>query len=160
MSMADNCDYLKQLQESSRLVAEAVGASDWRLVFQSRSGPPQQPWLEPDVLDAIGEMDDAKKLSSLVVLPIGFVSDHMEVMFDLDEEAAQRCNERGIKMARAATAGISPNFVQMIRMLVEERLGKTDEKLSVGQFGPWHDVCPKDCCTYTPAQRPGQQRPV
>lgn len=160
MSMADNCDYLKQLQESSRLVAESVGASDWRLVFQSRSGPPQQPWLEPDVLDAIGEMDDAKKLSSLVVLPIGFVSDHMEVMFDLDEEAAQLCQQRGIKMARAATAGTSPSFVQMIRMLVEERLGKTNEKLAVGELGPWHDVCPQDCCTYTPARRPGAATPA
>ncbi|TWU55138.1 ferrochelatase [Rubripirellula reticaptiva] len=154
MSMADNCDYLKQLQESSRLVAEAVGAPDWRLVFQSRSGPPQQPWLEPDVLDAIAEMDDEKKLGSLVVVPIGFVSDHMEVMFDLDEEAAQLCQKRGIKMARAKTAGTSPTFVQMIRMLVEERLGRTNEKQALGPLGPWHDVCPADCCTYTPARRP------
>ncbi len=155
MSMADNCDYLKQLQESSRLVAEKVGAANWRLVFQSRSGPPSQPWLEPDVLDAITEMDDESKLSSLVVVPIGFVSDHMEVMFDLDEEAAALCQQRGIAMARAATAGTSPSFVQMIRMLVEERLGRTDDKLAVGEFGPWHDVCPPDCCTYTPARRPG-----
>ncbi|MGB7329516.1 MAG: ferrochelatase [Rubripirellula sp.] len=154
MSMADNCDYLKQLQESSRLVAEAVGATDWRLVFQSRSGPPQQPWLEPDVLDAIAGMDDEKKLDSLIVVPIGFVSDHMEVMFDLDEEAAQLCQDRGIKMARAKTAGTSPTFVQMIRMLVEERLGRTDEKQASGPLGPWHDVCPADCCTYTPARRP------
>ncbi|TWU47329.1 Ferrochelatase [Rubripirellula tenax] len=154
MGMADNCDYLKQLQESSRLVADAVGAANWRLVFQSRSGPPQQPWLEPDVLDAIAETDDASKLSSLVIVPIGFVSDHMEVMFDLDEEAAQLCEQRGIAMARAKTAGTSPTFVQMIRMLVEERLGRTDDKQAIGPLGPWHDVCPADCCTYTPARRP------
>ncbi len=154
MGMADHCDYLLQLQESSRLVAEAVGAADWRLVFQSRSGPPQQPWLEPDVLDAISAMDDEKKQDSLVIVPIGFVSDHMEVMFDLDEEAAQMCKNRGIKMTRAATAGTSPTFVQMIRMLVEERLGRIDEQAALGPLGPWHDVCPADCCTYTPARRP------
>ncbi len=155
MSMADNCDYEKQLLESSRLVAESVGATNWRLVFQSRSGPPQQPWLEPDVCDAIAEMDEAKKLSHLVVVPIGFVSDHMEVMFDLDEEAADLCQQRDIKMARATTAGTSPSFVQMIRLLVEERLGKTDEKQAAGTLGAWHDVCPKDCCTYTPRRPPG-----
>ena len=158
MSMADNCDYVKQLTEASRLVAEGVGAASWRLVFQSRSGPPQIPWLDPDVCDAIAEMDDAEKLANLVVVPIGFVSDHMEVMFDLDEEAAELCQERGIKMARASTAGTSPKFVEMIRLLVEERLGKTDEKLCVGGLGAWHDVCPKDCCTYTP-RRPGASRP-
>ncbi len=154
MSMADNCDYEKQLTEASRLVAEGAGAANWRLVFQSRSGPPQQPWLEPDVCDAIAEMDNASKLTNLVVLPIGFVSDHMEVMFDLDEEASELCQERGIKMSRATTAGTSPGFVKMIRMLVEERLGKSSEKLAAGNLGAWHDVCPHDCCTYTPRRRP------
>jgi len=150
MGMADNCDYEKQLRESSRLVAEACGATDWELVFQSRSGPPSQPWLEPDVLDAISEMDEKRKLTSLVVMPIGFVSDHMEVMFDLDEEAAEQCKERGIPMARACSVGTHPDFVSMIRGLVQERLGTLDEKPALGNFGPWHDVCPKDCCQYTP----------
>jgi ferrochelatase len=154
LSMADHCDYAKQLDEASRLVAEAAGTPNWRLVYQSRSGPPQQPWLEPDVCDAIAAMDEASKLDSLVIVPIGFVSDHMEVMFDLDEEAAQLCAQRGIKMARAASAGTSPRFVKMIRMLVEERLGKRDQKDAIGQLGPWHDVCPSDCCQYTP-RRPG-----
>jgi len=154
LSMSENCDYELQLKETSRLVAEAVGVSDWRLVFQSRSGPPQQPWLEPDVCDAIQEMDDQQKIKGLVILPIGFVSDHMEVMFDLDEEAAQICQERGIPMARAATAGIHPRFVSMIRELIEERLGRTEDRPALGELGPWHDVCPKDCCTYTP-RRPG-----
>lgn len=155
MSMADNCDYVKQLTEASRLVAEATQAGSWRLVFQSRSGPPQIPWLDPDVCDAIAEMDDETKFSNLVIVPIGFVSDHMEVMFDLDEEAAELCQQRGIKMARTATAGTSPKFVQMIRLLVQERLGMTAEKLCVGELGAWHDVCPQDCCTYTP-RRPGR----
>ncbi|MGB7346892.1 MAG: ferrochelatase [Pirellulaceae bacterium] len=159
MSMSDNCDYEKQLRESSRLVAQSVGVESWHLVFQSRSGPPQQPWLEPDVCDAIAEMDDKENLINLVVVPIGFVSDHMEVMFDLDEEAADLCKQRGINMARAASAGTSPNFVQMIRMLVEERLGKTNEKPAAGELGPWHDVCPKDCCTYTPRRPAGTGKP-
>ena len=161
MSMADHCDYHKQLLESSRLVAEASGATNWKLVFQSRSGPPGQPWLEPDVCDEIATMDDAEKIEHLVVIPIGFVSDHMEVMYDLDEEAALICQQRGIKMARAATAGTSPSFVQMIRKLVEERMGLTDQKESMGDLGPWHDVCPADCCQYVP-RRPanaGGSRP-
>lgn len=154
MGMADNCDYEKQLRESCRLVADACGAVDWDLVYQSRSGPPSQPWLEPDVLDAIAEMDDGKKLESLVILPIGFVSDHMEVLFDLDEEAAQLCQERGIKMARASSAGTHPDFVEMICGLVQERLGKSNEKPALGELGPWHDVCPQDCCLYTPRRPP------
>ena len=153
-SMSDNCDYVKQLNESSRLVAEAVGISDWQLVYQSRSGPPQQPWLEPDVCDSIQSRDEEKRIKALVIMPIGFVSDHMEVMFDLDEEAAAICKDRNIPMARAATAGTGPKFVQMVRQLVEERLGRTDKKLSVGSLGPWHDVCPQDCCTYTPRRPP------
>lgn len=156
MSMAENCDYEKQLTEASRLVAEAAGTPNWRLVYQSRSGPPQQPWLEPDVCDAIEEMDDASKLGPLVIVPIGFVSDHMEVMYDLDDEAAELCQKREIPMARAATAGIAPKFLTMVRELVEERLGKRETKSSVGDLGPWHDVCPKDCCTYTPRRPPAR----
>jgi ferrochelatase len=150
LSMADHCDYQKQLLEASRLVAHAAGTPNWRLVYQSRSGPPQQPWLEPDVCDAIVEMDEAKKVASLVIVPIGFVSDHMEVMFDLDEEAAAICKQRGIAMARSATAGTSPKFVEMIRKLVQERISGSGQREAVGDLGPWHDVCPADCCLYTP----------
>lgn len=150
MNMAENSDYEMQLREASRLVAQACGTKSWDLVFQSRSGPPSQPWLEPDVLDAIKRMDEQSKISSLVILPIGFVSDHMEVMFDLDEEAGELCEQRGIKMARAASAGTHPEFVKMIRGLVQERLGLLPEKPALGELGPWHDVCPMDCCTYTP----------
>jgi len=150
MSMADHCDYVKQLTESSRLVAAACGVKNWRLVYQSRSGPPQQPWLEPDICDAISEMDDQQKLASLAVVPIGFVSDHMEVMYDLDEEAAELCKQRNIKFARARSAGTDANFVGMIGSLVQERLGRIEARAAVGLLGPWHDVCPADCCTYTP----------
>ena len=162
MSMADNCDYVKQLTESCRLIANQAGCADWSLVYQSRSGPPQQPWLEPDVCDSIAEMDDANKLTHLVIAPVGFISDHMEVMFDLDEEAAQVCRERGIAMARAATAGTHPKFVSMIGQLVQERLGTRQTKDALGDLGPWHDVCPDDCCLYTPRRPPvaaGATRP-
>lgn len=154
MSMADNCNYEKQLKESCRLVAEACGAENWQLVYQSRSGPPQQPWLEPDVCDWIERTDDATKLSTLAIAPIGFVSDHMEVMFDLDEEAAQMCQERGIRMARVKTVGIDQRFVSMIRQLVQERISGTSDRPALGCLGPWHDVCPVDCCLYTPARPP------
>jgi ferrochelatase len=154
MSMADNCNYEKQLKESCRLVAEACGAENWQLVYQSRSGPPQQPWLEPDVCDWIERTDDATKLSTLAIAPIGFVSDHMEVMFDLDEEAAQMCQERGIRMARVKTVGIDQRFVSMIRQLVQERISGTSDRPALGCLGPWHDVCPVDCCLYTPTRPP------
>ncbi len=154
MSMAENCDYEKQLREASRLVAGAAGVTTHRLVYQSRSGSPRIPWLEPDVCDAIAKADDESKLTAVVIVPIGFVSDHMEVMYDLDEEAATLCRDRGIPMARAATAGTDASFVGMIRGLVQERLGVTAEKPAVGKLGPWHDVCPANCCQYQPAGRP------
>jgi ferrochelatase len=159
MSMAENCDYEKQLTEACRLVADQAGVSHWSLVYQSRSGPPQQPWLEPDICDAIEAMDDAEKLDKLVIVPIGFVSDHMEVMYDLDDEAATLCKERGIEMRRAETAGTRESFISMIRKLVEERLGRRDSKDAMGPLGPWHDVCPQDCCKYTP-RRPPTTRPA
>ncbi len=163
MSMADNCDYVKQLNEACGLIASQAGCPNWRLVYQSRSGPPQQPWLEPDVCDAICEMDGTEQLSQLVIVPVGFISDHMEVMFDLDVEAAEICKDRGIKMARAATAGSHPQFVTMIRQLVEERLGRRQTRDALGDLGPWHDVCPADCCLYTPRRPPaatGASRPT
>ena len=154
MGMAENCDYERQLREACRLVAESAGVEHWSLVYQSRSGPPQQPWLEPDICDAIAASDDDHKLNAIVIAPIGFISDHMEVLYDLDEEAAAVCSQRGIRMARAGTAGTHPAFVRMIGQLVRERLGITDERLAVGDLGPWHDVCPQDCCLYTPRRPP------
>jgi ferrochelatase len=154
MSMADNCDYVKQLRESCRLIAESIGAENWELVFQSRSGPPQQPWLEPDICDYIRQQHDAGNLQGVVIVPVGFVSDHMEVMFDLDEEAAELCQEIGVPMRRAGTAGTHPAFVRMIRELVVERMQMSDDRPALGRLGPWHDVCPSNCCLYTPARRP------
>ena len=116
--MAEGCRYREQLAEASRLVAAGVGINDvWRLVFQSRSGPPSQPWLEPDVNDALAELA-ADGVRDVVLVPIGFVSDHLEILYDLDTEARGRCKALGINMARAKTVGSHPRFVAMIRELI------------------------------------------
>jgi protoporphyrin/coproporphyrin ferrochelatase len=142
--MAENCRYVDQLKETSRLVAEAVGAPSHSVVYQSRSGSPHTPWLEPDVCDHLRELR-ARGVADVVVAPVGFVSDHMEVIFDLDVEAAGVSREIGLNMVRAGTAGTHPAFVSMIRELIQERLGDA-EKRSSGRFGPNPDVCPANCC--------------
>ena len=98
LSMAENCKYETQLNEASRLIMEAIGENPWDLVYQSRSGPPQQPWLDPDICDHIQALHDAGGIEDMVIMPVGFVSDHMEVMFDLDTEAMDLCKELSINM--------------------------------------------------------------
>lgn len=162
LSMAENCAYEKQLKESCRLVSEAVAHTNWELVYQSRSGPPQQPWLEPDICDRISELHTDKKMEDLVIVPIGFVSDHMEVLFDLDTEAKDLCAELGVGFHRAPTIGTHPRTVRMVRDLIVERIGieqgESPDRPVVGQYPANHDVCPKDCCLYTP-RRPGPPNP-
>lgn len=159
MSMADQCDYVKQLQESCRLIADNQPIAAYKLVYQSRSGPPQQPWLEPDICDSLAEDHRSGQLTSAVIVPVGFVSDHMEVMYDLDEEAANVCRELQVPMQRAGTPGVHPRFVEMIGDLVSERLNPLLPRASCGVLGPWHDVCPGNCCLYQPATRPAATRP-
>jgi ferrochelatase len=149
VGMAETCDYQKQLQESCRLVAECVGSAEWRLVYQSRSGPPSQPWLEPDIADVIREMEPG---TDVAVVPVGFVSDHIEVIYDLDTEVQAIARERGVNMVRAPTVGVHPKFLQMIRELIEERVGLAQPR-AIGQYPPSHDFCQIDCCP-TPARRP------
>ncbi|HSK63318.1 MAG TPA: ferrochelatase, partial [Pyrinomonadaceae bacterium] len=103
-SMAANCDYVAQLTETASLIAQTVGIQYWRLVYQRRSGSPAQPWLGPDVSDYLKELRSAG-VTNVVVAPIGFVSDHMEVVYDLDVEAQKVAEEIGMKMVRARTAG-------------------------------------------------------
>lgn len=158
LAMAEGCQYENQLQEACRLVAEMVGHGRHELVYQSRSGPPQQPWLEPDICDFIEERHAAGELQDVVVLPIGFISDHMEVVYDLDTEARQLCERLGVGFHRTATPGTHPTFIRMIRELIEERVSGSAERPSLGALGASHDVCPADCCTYHP-QRPGARRP-
>lgn len=155
MSMSDHSRYVLQLTEASRLVAEGLDHSRWKLVYQSRSGPPQQPWLEPDVCDEIGELAQ-QGVKNVVVVPIGFISDHMEVMFDLDHEAKEACDEHGLGFVRAATAGVHPKFVRMIRELLQERIEGHSNRPAVGELGASHDVCPVDCCLYPRPQRPAK----
>ncbi len=152
-SMADGCRYVKQLTEASRLVAEQAGVNRWELVYQSRSGPPSQPWLEPDVCDRIRSLH-AAGVRRLVIAPIGFISDHMEVLYDLDTEAADLCRELGIEMVRAATVGTDPAFVAMVRDLIAERHFAEPTRLSIGELPASHDVCPLDCCPAPVMRRP------
>jgi ferrochelatase len=151
-SMADGCRYAAQLTEACRLVAEQAAVIDWKLVYQSRSGPPTQPWLEPDICDAVRELH-ARGGRHLVIAPIGFISDHMEVLYDLDTEAADLCRELGIEMVRAATVGTDPAFVGMVRDLIAERNGTLSDRVAIGRLPASHDVCPLDCCP-APAGRP------
>jgi ferrochelatase len=144
-SMADGCRYVPQLQESCRLVAERAGVTNWNLVFQSRSGPPSQPWLEPDVCDAIRGLH-AGGHKRVLIAPIGFISDHMEVLYDLDTEAADLCRRLGVDMARSATVGTAPEFVSMVRELIAERAWSLPDRCAIGLLPASHDVCPIDCC--------------
>jgi ferrochelatase len=155
-SMADNCNYVAQLTETCRLIANElhIPSDRWQLVYQSRSGRPTDPWLDPDIGDHIRTLH-SKGVTSLVIAPVGFLSDHMEVLFDLDEEAKVLCEELGVAMSRAATVGTHPLFISMIRELIQERLGQTTNRRSSGSFGPNHDICPMNCCLYTvPTGRP------
>ncbi|MEI6241201.1 MAG: ferrochelatase [Planctomycetia bacterium] len=152
-SMAEGCRYVKQLSEASRLVAEATGVSTWELVYQSRSGPPTQPWLEPDICDRIRELH-AAGVRRLVIAPIGFISDHMEVLYDLDTEAASLCRELGIEMVRAETVGTDPAFVAMMRDLIAERHYEQADRTAIGSLPASHDVCPLDCCPAPAMRRP------
>ena len=138
--------YSTQLREASRLVAEAVRGegAEFDLVWQSRSGPPSVPWLEPDVNDHLASLAD-KGVGGVVVSPVGFVSDHVEVLWDLDEEAAQTAERLGLAYARAATVGTDPRFVAMVRELVLERMEGAPRR-ALGPMGPSHDVCPLGCC--------------
>ena len=144
--MAEGCDYEKQLMETGRLVAENLDRKNWRLVFQSRSGPATQPWLEPDILDCLRALKGEGGGTDVVIAPIGFVSDHMEILFDLDTQARQLCEELGINMVRAETVGTHPIFIRMIRELISERLDETRPRLALGAMGPRPDVCPLGCC--------------
>jgi ferrochelatase len=141
--------YQAQLAETARLVAAQAGiVRPWWLAYSSRSGPPSQPWLEPDINDLLAERAAAGSRAAAVV-PIGFISDHMEVKFDLDVEAASTASRLGVAYARAPTPGTDPRFVSMITDLVAERLDGT-APLALGPMGASPDSCPSGCCA--PAQ--------
>lgn len=138
--------YEHQLREAAGVVAEMVGAADrWQLAWQSRSGSPTIPWLEPDVVELLPDLV-AEGVPGVVIVPIGFISDHLEVAFDLDVEATERAAELDLPLLRAGTVGVHPRFVRMVRELVEERERGEGDRPALGSDGPSHDVCPTDCC--------------
>jgi ferrochelatase len=153
LSMAKGSAYEKQLLEASRLVAELAGATRYQLAWQSRSGPPQAPWLEPDILDVLDDLA-ASGTQRVILLPVGFISDHLEVLFDLDEEAKERAAELGMAFSRLPTVGADPDFVAMIRELIEERLSDHPRRRAIGLLGPNHDLCPLNCCQIGESKRP------
>ena len=155
MSMAENSKYVTQLNESAKLICKSLGHDRYELVFQSRSGPPQQPWLEPDVCDRIEQLHQEQQIKHLILQPLGFISDHMEVLYDLDEEALGVCKGLSIHAVRAKSVGVHPSFVSMIVDLIQERLSEGTERPCLGEYGPSHDLCPANCCLYPQTGRPG-----
>ncbi len=154
--------YVAQHQDVSAAIAAAAGEAagrplDWDLVYCSRSGPAAQPWLEPDVNDHLRALH-AAGVPGVVVVPAGFVSDHMEVKYDLDTEARETAEELGLPFARAATVGTDPRFVSALVDLVLERAaqlrGTSPRQPAVGILGPSHAVCPVGCCPNLRAERP------
>ena len=145
MAMANTSRYTEQLQEAARLVAERLELPGWDLVYQSRSGPPSMPWLEPDICDHLDALND-QGVDSVVVSALGFVSDHMEVLYDLDLEARDHAAELGMNYVRASTPGNDPRMVEMVVELIRERLEEWPERRTIGRLPAKHDVCPADCC--------------
>jgi protoporphyrin/coproporphyrin ferrochelatase len=144
-TMARNCDYQDQLSETARLITAEMAINEWQLVFQSRSGPPNQPWLGPDVCDYLSELSRLGVVD-VVIAPIGFICDHMEVIYDLDLQARQLCEQLGLNMQRAATVGTQPAFVRMIRELISERLDPSPPRKFMGDRRPGPGLCAPDCC--------------
>ena len=153
LAMAESCEYETQLREVSQLVANGVSTGaesvrdrgNYKLVFQSRSGPPSQPWLGPDICDYLEELND-RGITDVVIAPIGFVSDHMEVIYDLDTEARLLCDKLGLNMVRAATAGTHPAFIRMVRELIMERIDPATPQRFLGTRGVAHDTCLPGSC--------------
>ncbi len=148
LAMAQQCDYEVQIAEAARLVATQQDSThDWSIAWQSRSGPPQVPWLEPDINDHLRKLRDTG-VSAATIVPIGFVSDHVEVLFDLDDEAARTASEIGLKVTRAGTPATAPDdeFITMWRQLVEERLDAESPCLGNGSLGLRPNTCPTGCC--------------
>lgn len=160
VSMAAGCDYEDQLAEAAELILDRLEAAghdrpEHDIVYQSRSGPPQVPWLEPDINDhltALAGADDAP--DGVVVVPLGFTSDHMEVLFDLDTQAAQTAAELGLAFERVPSVGLDPRYVDMIVGLVDE-IAAGVTPVAIGSHGPWPFVCPDGHCA--PPQRPARQ---
>ncbi|WP_456696119.1 ferrochelatase [Aeromicrobium sp. P5_D10] len=141
--------YVRQHESVAELVAAGAGADSWSLAYCSRSGSPHTPWLEPDINDQLRALH-ADGVESVIVVPIGFISDHMEVIYDLDTEGKATADDLGLRYRRVDTPGAHPDFVAMVRDLLIERAaverGETITRSSLGPLGASHDVCAVDCC--------------
>jgi ferrochelatase len=140
-----NAYQAQHLAVAEVVMAAVTGAIEWQLVYQSRSGPPEQPWLEPDINDVIAGLPAG---SAVVIVPLGFVSDHMEVLWDLDTEAMETADERGVVALRTPTPGVDPAYVSGLVDLILERVNGTpvSERPAETALGPWYDVCRPGCC--------------
>ena len=146
-AMARVSPYVQQLREACGLVSQHVGRAEWELVYQSRSGPPSQPWLGPDLLQYLRSLPSGQDPGrALVLAPIGFLSEHMEVVYDLDVAAGELCDELRRTMVRAGVVANHPRFVTMIRELILERTEPHPTRLALGSQGASPDVCPEGCC--------------
>ena len=147
-AMAAGCDYERQLDETARLVATGAGFDSWTMAWQSRSGPASVPWLEPDVNECLEQLSRDHGVEAVVLAPIGFVTDHMEVMWDLDVVAAGTAAALGVRLARAVTPGTGPDdrFVAMWQELLTERLEPGTARRALGRLGVGPDACPAGCC--------------
>jgi ferrochelatase len=150
-AMAAGCDYERQLNEVCTLVSSdlKLPRDRWQLVYQSRSGRPEDPWLEPDALDHLKSLA-ASSVRDVIVMPIGFLSDHMEIQYDLDVEARELCHRLGLNMIRAQTVGTHPEVIRMIRDLILERIEPGAASVAVGTLPAFPLVCPDDCCPGPP----------
>ena len=147
-AMAAGCDYERQLDETARLVATGAGFDSWTMAWQSRSGPASVRWLEPDVNECLERLSRHHGVEAVVLAPIGFVTDHMEVMWDLDVVAAGTADALGIRLARAVTPGTGPDdrFVAMWQELITERIVPGTARRALGRLGAGADTCPTGCC--------------
>ena len=156
LSMAKCTDYEAQLQEACNLVGQVVGINSWQLVYQSNNASYGEPWLEPDIADALEKAKSSGR-SHVVIMPIGFVCDHMEVVLDLDIEAKEQADNLGLQLTRAATVGSHPAYISMVRELIIERMSKNPDRQYLGSRGANGDYCKPDCCL---SGRPGNPKPT
>ncbi|MGH9467109.1 MAG: ferrochelatase [Terriglobales bacterium] len=151
-AMAAVSPYEEQLSEAARLIASACGQANFAIAYQSRSGSPQEPWLEPS-LETVLAGCAARHVPGVVVAPLGFVSDHMEVVYDLDREARQQAQDLGLPMLRVKTPGDHAHFAVLLRELILERCDPEHARRAAGRCGPWPDICYPGCCL-TPSISP------
>lgn len=133
-AVAARCPYVSQIEHACKAVAEELGGIDWILVWQSRSGDPKTPWLEPDVNDYLSNLKEKEGVENVVVCPIGFISDHVEVMYDLDLEAKATCEQAGIRMVRAETVNDHPIFIEALTDIIKTRIAKDRQMQAKPRF--------------------------